>query len=241
MPASTSAAGRPLSVAEALNRVATIGSVAASSAESIARQSAAAPPPAARQFVTPTDKSLRTRRSMGVLRLPDGAVAPDAERDADKLLTCPKDGSGVRFYVEAWPVGEWLSDPARGQPYAEGAGGSLHDAAGLVYRLIHTVRGNPVDPKGEALPEDKRFRLRAAARAADHARGYVPPLVLRANAGECITVELTNCLLGSDDFGRTCRRGLGTVVDDQLSDANLDPDGGDPDRPERDSCRGSYR
>ena len=68
-----------------------------------------------------------------------------------------------------------------------------------------------------------RLRLREAARAADRERGYVPPLVLRANAGECVAVELTNCLLGATKDGRACRRPPGQVVDDQESDAN--PDG----------------
>jgi hypothetical protein len=146
------------------------------------------------------------------------AGEPTPASVATKFVTCPENGPTVRFAVEAWPLADWLGNDGGGAVHADGRNGVLTDRSGLVYRLITMQRGGEIPD----LSDGERNRLREAARREDRHRGAVPPLVLRANAGECIAFELTNCLLGADPDGRSCRK-AGQIVDDQPSDAN--PDG----------------
>ena len=127
-------------------------------------------------------------------------------------LACPKSGPTVSFLVEAWSTSDWLRRPVPGAEYAQQ--GRLADAAGLTFRLLHVER----KPLPLAASDEVQRRWRESARTIDHSRGYVPPLVLRANAGECIQVVLRNCLLG-EGADKSCRKD-GTVAEDQESDRN---------------------
>lgn len=162
------------------------------------------------------------RRRQSTIRDRNGQQAADLRDSDDGYLACPKEGPVVRFFVEAWPARDWLG--SSGSAYAEG--GRLVDIAALAYRLIYTDRPKALGAPLSNESVQQLIRGRDEARRADRMRGYVPPLVLRANAGECIQVVLTNCLLGEEpgSNGTPVCRTTGSVVDDVLSDRSFPPE-----------------
>jgi hypothetical protein len=144
----------------------------------------------------------------------DGQVPPG--NNADFAGMCPAGAPNTTYAVAAVSAADVLPDLAGVRPgdagFAGGTlvynsravnGGPLHDPTALMYVLESDLepvdptdplciepRGNPRKPKEriDVMKPGCRVRLRADA--------PVEPLILRANAGDCLRVELFNKLLG---------------------------------------------
>lgn len=112
--------------------------------------------------------------------------------------TCPQPASQVEgrtaqvtFYIDAVSVRDWLGSTL---PYDRSAG--IFDPDALAYVLLDRL---PVGatPLTDAELEDRRTQLKAhyTSRLNDPTvKTPIEPLVLRANAGDCIKIELSNRL-----------------------------------------------
>ncbi len=133
-----------------------------------------------------------------VERLPAGTTSACAPSDPRR-----------RYLLEAWRTDTWLGQAVGGprEGLRLGAQGRLRSRAALSWvMLAHELvavtdaagGGDPVLTPS-ALESDPALWLarRQAVRAAHRALGEVPPLVLRAKAGECLEVVLHNCLAGA--------------------------------------------
>ncbi len=110
-------------------------------------------------------------------------------------VTCPVDlkgGRKVTFYIDAVDVGQWLG---REVSYDE----QLYDPDSLAFILLkrQVVRG-----PDSVFPSPKLTDLaaiKARLKQAYLQKGHIEPLVLRANAGDCIKVVLYNHLVPQKD------------------------------------------
>lgn len=112
--------------------------------------------------------------------------------------TCPEpvshvDGrtSEVTFYIDAVSVGDWLG---KDLPYDRN--GQVFDPNALTYVLLDRLPVGAI-PLTDAELEDRRIQLKAHYTRRLHdpvTKTPIEPLVLRANAGDCIKIELSNRL-----------------------------------------------
>lgn len=110
---------------------------------------------------------------------------------------CPKDlqqGRKIAFYIDTVDLSRWLG---HNQAYDDG---QLFDPDSLAFVLLKRVVVS--DPRSDfpSLPtEDEVNRMRVAAKKRYESDKVIEPLVLRANAGDCIKVALYNQLPGEMD------------------------------------------
>ncbi|BCX19683.1 MAG: hypothetical protein KatS3mg117_3365 [Geminicoccaceae bacterium] len=121
---------------------------------------------------------------------------------------CAPDDPRRRYVLEAWRVDTWLGQRlgSEQEGLRIGAQGRLRSRAALAWvMLAHERPTMATGATGEATLEPSALERdpelwvarRAAVRQAHRELGEVPPLVLRAKAGECLEVILHNCLAGA--------------------------------------------
>ena len=159
--------------------------------------------------------------------LPDTADATGAGRgriDVRQGMDCPMNAPRIRAFAVAMPL-------PQGQRYASWADG-YRDPNGLA--LIHVPEALVAPWLADGVPMDKVQGLRNAALA--HFRDQ--PMVIRANAGDCLSLSIVNAMAPQADqpCGHAANGTPGPVAD-CLGDApmprivklNLEPDWGDAD------------
>jgi hypothetical protein len=153
---------------------------------------------------------------------------------AGSTSACAPGDPRRRYVLEAWRTDAWLGQTVNGpsEGLRLGAQGRLRARAALAWvMLAHEPARVAPGPTGaptlvpSALESDPGLWVarRQAVRAAHRASGEVPPLVIRAEAGECLEVVLQNCLAGAatGPDGRESARCASVPPDARI--AALDP------------------
>ncbi len=126
---------------------------------------------------------------------PVTVVRPGSERTS----VCAADQPRRRYVLEAWRVDTWLDQTdARREGLRLGGRGRLRAPGALAWVMLSHELGGA--QQVSALEGDPQLWVerRQAVRNEHRQLGEVPPLVLRAKAGECIEVVLHNCLFGAE-------------------------------------------
>ncbi len=157
--------------------------------------------------ITPTDPGYRAigARLKPLAQNPEGAVHLASAEGSLNDGTCPvppigetRDSSGkateVTFYVDAVSIRDWLGRSPQSLPYDRAA--AIVDPDALAFVLLQRVAvGQPLPAPAQLDQRRQALKATYEARLLDPTvKEVIDPLVLRANKGDCIRIELENRL-----------------------------------------------